>query len=297
MNPTMPATAIRHFDNLELDVSIRVLMQDDQPLFVAKDVCENLGLANSRQVLAGLDDDEKVTLTSSNVHGNPTSSQVTHLSQILHDPLTDSDGLRLPNRGLQFVTESGLYALIFKSRKPAAKQFRKWVTSEVLPAIRTGNLEWIRHLEREAEREAERRHASPLRLMNDMLAEGTPYDLAKFTLLVDKGVDPTTAAKLTISARKPSPAPATDERKEVESPDDACLLAALLPKKEYTFQEMSALAWDRGIFTEIFAMGKRGDDAINARLGCRLSRIAQRTPSLRIFGKGRGRRYMKNDAA
>jgi len=108
-------SSLLHFDNLELDTHIRVLIQDDQPLFVAKDVCENLEIANSKDAVAQLDDDETVTLTNSKV-GN-----------------TD---LRLPNRGLQFVTESGLYALIFRSRKDAARKFRKWVTSEVLPAIR-----------------------------------------------------------------------------------------------------------------------------------------------------------------
>lgn len=107
--------AILHFDNLELDTHIRALIHNDEPLFVAKDVCENLELGNSRQAIASLDEDEKVTLTSSNV--------------INRD-------IRLPNRGLQFVTESGLYALIFKSQKQAARKFRKWVTGEVLPSIR-----------------------------------------------------------------------------------------------------------------------------------------------------------------
>lgn len=110
-----PAPIIRHFDNLEIDASVRVLVRDDEALFVAKDICSVLELENTSQAIASLDDDEKVTLTSSNI--------------------TSTD-LRLPNRGLQFVTESGLYALIFKSRKEAARKFRKWVTAEVLPAIR-----------------------------------------------------------------------------------------------------------------------------------------------------------------
>lgn len=107
--------SLLHFDNFDLDTHIRVLEREDQILFVAKDVCDNLEIANSRDALASLYDDEKITLTGSNV-GNAD--------------------IRLPNRGLQFVTESGLYALIFKSRKDAAQAFRKWVTSEVLPAIR-----------------------------------------------------------------------------------------------------------------------------------------------------------------
>ncbi len=47
-------------------------------------------------------------------------------------------GFRIPgvNSGLRMVNESGMYALIMGSRKPEAKKFRKWVTSEVLPTIR-----------------------------------------------------------------------------------------------------------------------------------------------------------------
>jgi prophage antirepressor-like protein len=108
MIPTDP-TAILHFDNLELDTHIRVLVQDDQPLFILKDVCDNLGHTNSRMASEGLDPDELVSV------------KLTSGGQ---------------NRSLQAVTESGLYALIFKSRKDAAKKFRKWVTGEVLPAIR-----------------------------------------------------------------------------------------------------------------------------------------------------------------
>jgi phage antirepressor YoqD-like protein len=44
--------------------------------------------------------------------------------------------LDLPNRGLTIINESGLYAVILRSDKPNAKQFRKWVTSEILPSIR-----------------------------------------------------------------------------------------------------------------------------------------------------------------
>jgi hypothetical protein len=69
--------------------------------------------------LDNLDDDEVSNLTNSEVK--------------------DFD---VPNRGLSIVTESGLYSLIFRSRKPEAKRFRKWVTSEVLPSIRrTGSYE------------------------------------------------------------------------------------------------------------------------------------------------------------
>jgi len=101
--------SIQHFDNLDLDTHIRVLEKDDQPHFVAKDICNALGLTNSRMATQSLDDDELVSL------------KLTSGGQ---------------ERAMNCVTESGLYALIFKSKKSAAKKFRKWVTSEVLPAIR-----------------------------------------------------------------------------------------------------------------------------------------------------------------
>lgn len=77
--------------------------------FVAKDVCDILGIKNSRDAVSSLDDDEKL------VSVIPTSGQ---------------------NRSVNLVNESGLYALIFRSNKPSAQKFRKWVTKEVIPSIR-----------------------------------------------------------------------------------------------------------------------------------------------------------------
>jgi prophage antirepressor-like protein len=82
---------------------------NNEPWFVAKDVCDALNLSNVTESLRGLDEDEKLT------------SAVLRAGQ---------------NREMNLVNESGLYSLIFQSRKPEAKSFRKWVTSEVLPAIR-----------------------------------------------------------------------------------------------------------------------------------------------------------------
>ena len=91
------------------ETEVRIILIDDQPWFVAKDVCNILGLTNSREALRSLDDDEKGVSNADTLGGK---------------------------QKVQIVNESGLYALIFKSRKPEAKKFRKWVTSEVLPAIR-----------------------------------------------------------------------------------------------------------------------------------------------------------------
>lgn len=91
------------------DQTIRVEMINGEPWFIAKDVCDILGIKNSRHALILLDADEKGVI------------------------LTDTPGGK---QEMATVNESGLYSLIMNSRKPEAKAFRKWVTSEVLPAIR-----------------------------------------------------------------------------------------------------------------------------------------------------------------
>ncbi|BCL69840.1 hypothetical protein TUMSATVNIG1_17950 [Vibrio nigripulchritudo] len=86
---------------------VRIVLIDNQPWFVAVDVCKILRLGNTSQAMRYLDEDEVTLISSEGSH-----------------------------RRMNTVNESGLYALIFKSRKPIAKQFRKWVTNEVLPQIR-----------------------------------------------------------------------------------------------------------------------------------------------------------------
>lgn len=89
---------------------VRSLLVENVPWFVAKDVCDILGVINHKHAVKSLDDDE-----------------------VVKSYLTDTLGRNQLNL---FVNESGLYALIMRSNKPEAKLFRKWVTSEVLPAIR-----------------------------------------------------------------------------------------------------------------------------------------------------------------
>lgn len=90
--------------------SVRALTIDSQPWFVAKDVCDALGLSNVGQAIVGLDEDEKDSITIDD--GTPGN----------------------PNKAI--ITEAGLYSLILRSRKPEAKRFKRWVTHEVLPSIR-----------------------------------------------------------------------------------------------------------------------------------------------------------------
>lgn len=92
------------------DQLVRVFDDENgNPWFVAKDVCRILDLGNVSKACNGLDEDEK-GVTNCYTHGG------------IQEMLT--------------VSESGLYALVFRSRKPEAKAFSKWVRSEVLPSIR-----------------------------------------------------------------------------------------------------------------------------------------------------------------
>lgn len=93
----------------ENDKGVQVEMINNEPWFVAKDICDILEIENATVSLRNLDGDEKLPYV------------VLRAGQ---------------NREVNLVNESGLYNLIFQSRKPQAKAFRKWVTSEVLPAIR-----------------------------------------------------------------------------------------------------------------------------------------------------------------
>lgn len=90
---------------------IRVQLINSEPWFVATDVCQVLGISNNRDAVSRLDDDEKQDGVG----------------------ITDTVGRK---NYVTVVSESGLYALVFQSRKPNARKFRKWVTSEVLPSIR-----------------------------------------------------------------------------------------------------------------------------------------------------------------
>lgn len=95
------------FENSQLSVLGDLL----NPLFIAKQVCDLLGFGNSRQALETHCDPEDVT-------------KVEMLDRLNRKQLVNC------------VNESGLYALIFGSKLPKAKQFKRWVTNEVLPAIR-----------------------------------------------------------------------------------------------------------------------------------------------------------------
>lgn len=101
----------------------RYLTTDDGEIwFVGVDIAKILGYKNgSRDV---------------NRHVDPEDRKVFKSTETVVLKTVDSTGLKIPNRGLIFINESGLYSLIFGSQLPEAKKFTRWVTSEVLPSIR-----------------------------------------------------------------------------------------------------------------------------------------------------------------
>jgi anti-repressor protein len=94
--------------------AVRTVPIDGEPWWVLTDVCKVLGLGNSHMTADKLDADEKaaVNITDTSSKGTTQGRKVT------------------------VVSESGLYAVILLSRKPEAKQFKRWITHEVIPAIR-----------------------------------------------------------------------------------------------------------------------------------------------------------------
>jgi prophage antirepressor-like protein len=88
---------------------LRTITKNGEPWFVAKDVCDVLGLGNSRDAISKLDEEEKGAEKIDTLGGRQT---------------------------MAVINESGLYTLIIRSNMPVAKPFRKYVTGEVLPSVR-----------------------------------------------------------------------------------------------------------------------------------------------------------------
>lgn len=99
---------LKIFENNQFG-KVRVQVINNEPWFVAKDVCDALDIKNSRQALTRLEEDEKADV-------------------ILNDGSQ--------NRNMSIVNEYGLYNLVLASRKQEAKQFKRWITHEVIPTIR-----------------------------------------------------------------------------------------------------------------------------------------------------------------
>ncbi len=105
---------LKVFENSEFG-AIRTLEQDGEPWFVGKDVATILGYQNgSRDINRHVDEEDRQN------YQNGT--------------------FEMSNRGMTIINESGLYSLVLSSKVPAAKKFKRWVTSEVLPSLRKHGL-------------------------------------------------------------------------------------------------------------------------------------------------------------
>ena len=101
-------TGLKIFEKPEFG-SVRVVEKNGEPWFVARDVCDCLEVGNSRDAVATLDEDEKGVATIDTLGGA---------------------------QEMATISESGLYSLIIRSRKPEAKTFKRWIVRDVLPSIR-----------------------------------------------------------------------------------------------------------------------------------------------------------------
>ena len=89
--------------------NVRIVMKDQEPWFVAKDVCECLAISKHRDAISRLDDDERGSLKVDTLGGK---------------------------QEMATVNEYGLYSLVLSSRKKEAKEFKRWITHDVIPQIR-----------------------------------------------------------------------------------------------------------------------------------------------------------------
>lgn len=117
------------FENEEFG-RIRSVSIDEEPWLAGKDVAIALGYKNTKDaIITHIDEEDRRIIQRSEI-----ATIENHLPKDVF-PVNFVSG-EIPNRGLTFVNESGLYALIFGSKLESAKRFKHWVTSEVLPTLR-----------------------------------------------------------------------------------------------------------------------------------------------------------------
>lgn len=150
---------------------VRTVTIDNDPYFVGKDVADILGYSNSKDALGK--------------HVDTDDKQVIQRSQ--------NATFDIPNRGLTIINESGLYSLILSSKLPQAKEFKRWVTSEVLPAIRKHGMYAVNDLldnpdmaiaafqrlkeERQLRLQTQEELAQKNQIINELQPKATYYDL------------------------------------------------------------------------------------------------------------------------
>ncbi|WP_238901798.1 BRO-N domain-containing protein [Klebsiella pneumoniae] len=200
---------------------VRVIMIDGNPWFVAKDVCDALRLTNSRVSLDALDDDEKGVSSTYTPGGNQKVS---------------------------IISESGLYTLILRCRD-AVKQgttawrFRKWVTNEVLPAIRkSGEYNYVEPMPKSAGEPLDWRQLEELRgLVNDIAQSFRYHNAWK--------------SGVWLALRRAGRTPSPDKITVDDLPAIAAELRRILTAAEAALDNMRA--YERAFLREVVRGGRR----------------------------------------
>ena len=117
----MEQNKLQLFTNEELNMNVRIVLIDNEPMFIGKDLVENLGyniesVSYSKYIKKECDEEDYILMKKSEL-----------------DLFNFKEAGR---KGEYLVNESGMYALILGSDLPSAKKFKRWVTKEVLPSIR-----------------------------------------------------------------------------------------------------------------------------------------------------------------
>lgn len=124
---------IKIFDNDQFG-RLRTISKDGEPWFAGTDIAKALGYVNTKDAIqAHVEEEDRCLIQRSEI-----ATLENHLPKEAF-PVEFVSG-EIPNRGLTFINESGVYSLILSSKLPSAKQFKHWVTSEVLPSIRKHQL-------------------------------------------------------------------------------------------------------------------------------------------------------------
>lgn len=113
---------------------LRVIVKNNEYWFAGKDVANALGYTDTdKAIRVHVDEEDKQLFKPDKTAGLKSPFDY---FPFLKSQASENTTFEIPNRGMMFISESGLYSLILSSKLPKAKEFKRWVTSEILPSIR-----------------------------------------------------------------------------------------------------------------------------------------------------------------
>ena len=133
---------VNYFNNTELSISLTTLLIDNEPYFIAKEVATILGYENAKKAITDHVDELDQKMLSydecKELFESYENTRVFEKTESFQGEqnVPPENTMKINPFGMKLINESGLYSLTFASRKPEAKAFKRWVTSEVLPCLR-----------------------------------------------------------------------------------------------------------------------------------------------------------------